>query len=31
VQTDGRQQSARLCDIVRPAALPPAPAPGTLQ
>jgi lipocalin len=31
VQTDGRQQPARLCDIVRPATLPPAPVPGTLQ
>ena len=31
VQTDGRQQSARLCDIVRPMTLPPAPMPGTLQ
>ena len=31
VQTDGRQQAARVCDIVRPTALPPAPVPGTLQ
>lgn len=31
VQTDGRQQPTRLCDIVRPATLPPAPVPGTLQ
>ena len=31
VQTDGRQQPLRLCDIVRPTTLPPAPVPGTLQ
>jgi lipocalin len=31
VQTDGRQQPTRLCDIVRPATLPSAPVPGTLQ
>jgi hypothetical protein len=31
VQTDGRQQPTRLCDIVRPTALPPAPVQGTLQ
>ena len=30
VQTDGRQQAARLCDVVR-ATPPPAPVPGTLQ
>ena len=31
VQTDGRRQPARVCDIVRPTTLPPAPVPGTLQ
>jgi lipocalin len=31
VQTDGRQQPTRVCDIVRPPTLPPAPVPGTLQ
>jgi hypothetical protein len=31
VQTDGRQQPARVCDIVRTTTLPPALVPGTLQ
>ena len=31
VQTDGRQQPTRVCDIVRPPTLSPAPVPGTLQ
>ena len=31
VQTEGRQQPTRVCDIVRRPALPPAPVPGTLQ
>jgi lipocalin len=31
VQTDGRQQPTRVCDIVRPTTLPLAPVQGTLQ